>query len=709
MSIKNKKSIMFVIVFTLIFVNTSQCLNVNGLSTQNSNSCKICNSNKYIIRFKDEPLSIFKYDLEKNIKNIISNIEEGSENKMISQKFAEYKKELLSIHEAAKRDIKDFLKESDSKDIFVMEFTNVFNGIVIKEVNQELLDKIINLPYIESIRPSRKLHVNLDDSIPIIRADDVWNLTDNFGREVTGKDITVAVVDTGIDYNHSDLADKIWINSGEDLNDNGIVDESDFNGIDDDENGLIDDIRGWDFNTCQRYVENGPYDLKCVEFKLADNDPMDTDINGHGTHVAGIIAGVAPDVTLIPYKILNDQGYGEDYWAIAALERSMDPNGDGDFSDHVDIASFSLGTLEPGDPNDSMSVAVDDAVKAGVVVIASAGNAAQNPDFAGSHTITSPGCARRSICVGSTDKSDNIASTSSKGPVKVTNGPNGWNCNYIIKPDVVAPGVSIKSTKLNGGYTTKSGTSMATPHVAGVAALMLQMHPNWNPDEIKLGIRNTAVDLNYSISTQGFGRVDAYNAVNLTEAPPIAIIDSSKRYEWGITEIYGSATSKDFKNYTLYYENNSTWEKIYHGQNEIDNGLLYTWKTPFLKVNDTYKLKLEVKSINYTSVDFLDITLMDPDKNLFILSEEIINESRYFTVNITDKNLKPTKAFIIVLIPHHLPQIRYGSSVKFKSPRIINPFVSHLDAKIIVLKISGNLRTTKEITIINNRFSTNNI
>jgi subtilisin family serine protease len=137
----------------------------------------------------------------------------------------------------------------------------------------------------------------------------------------------------------------------------------------------------------------------------------------------------------------------------------VDPNQDGDYSDHADVISLSLGSW--GDPDDALSQTVDNAVDAGAVVTVAAGNEGE-----GYGTISSPGCAKKVITVGASDKSDNIANFSSRGPVR-------WDNKVLIKPDLVAPGVSVTSTVPTGvcqlcnpsGYKSFSGTSMATPHV----------------------------------------------------------------------------------------------------------------------------------------------------------------------------------------------------------------------------------------------------
>src|SRR3989338_563133 len=150
--------------------------------------------------------------------------------------------------------------------------------------------------------------------------EDMWNLKQINVMQAWqwtkgSPDVVVAVSDTGIDYNHPDIAANIWVNPGEDLNHNGVVEAWDFNNADDDGNGYIDDVRGWDFTTWCTYWEDWERDI-CGRFKYPDNDPMDG--AGHGTHVAGTIAastnngrgiaGISWHSKLMPLKGLDDWG-----------------------------------------------------------------------------------------------------------------------------------------------------------------------------------------------------------------------------------------------------------------------------------------------------------------------------------------------------------------------------------------------------------------
>ncbi|MBO3833295.1 MAG: S8 family serine peptidase [Candidatus Brockarchaeota archaeon] len=223
------------------------------------------------------------------------------------------------------------------------------------------------------------------------------------------------------------------------------------------------------------------------------------DDNGHGTHVAGIIAaldneigvvGVAPGASLYAVKVLNKQGSGFISWIIAGIEWSID-NG-------MQIISMSFGSTAD-------STALHDELKAaygkGIVLVAAAGN-----NGPGENTITYPAKYPEVIAVGATDENDYVAEWSSRGP----------------ELELTAPGVNIYSTYKGGSYRMLSGTSMACPHVTGTVALILSKNPSLSPDEVRDILQKTAIDLGSSgqDSTYGYGRVDAYTAVTATPTPP---------------------------------------------------------------------------------------------------------------------------------------------------------------------------------------------
>jgi len=347
---------------------------------------------------------------------------------------------------------------------FRHDYRTVLNGVALT-LTQPDLAAVRALPYVASVTEDTQVRTLNDDMNwpnPLVGADRVWN-----ELHATGAGIKIAVVDTGIDYTHADL--------GSCLGPGCKV------------------IGGWDF-------VNG------------DADPMDD--YGHGTHVAGIAAakgsgpgtktGVAPDAKLLAYKVLNEWGSGSMSDVIAAVDKAVDPDGNPATDDGADVINLSLGG--PGDGGDPLSQAVNDAVTAGVVVVAAAGN------DGGYFTMGSPALASKAITVGATDRFDAIAGFSSRGPT-----PN----TYDIKPDLVAPGVDVTSTVPTSacpmcdasGYVTASGTSMATPHVAGGAALLLSLHSGWSPATVKSALIGQALRLpDLDAFTQGGGRLQVFDS-----------------------------------------------------------------------------------------------------------------------------------------------------------------------------------------------------
>jgi subtilisin family serine protease len=336
-------------------------------------------------------------------------------------------------------------------------FSYLFNGIS-GSIQIRDIPLLESLPGVKAVFPDQQVQAVLDESVPLIGAEEVWTLFDADHQPVTGVGMQVAIVDTGIDYTHPDL--------------------------------------GGGFGT-NRKVRGG------YDFVNDDPDPMDD--NGHGTHCAGIVAangvyqGVAPEAALFAYKVLDMYGSGMESDIIAALEQASNPDGNSATADGVDVISMSLGG--PGGPDSPMSAAVNAAVGQGVVVVVAAGNA--GPGYA---TIGSPGAAQKAITVGASDKSDYLALFSSRGPVA--------GLYQEIKPDILAPGVFIYSTVPKAGelsspdrYLHLDGTSMATPHVAGAAALLRQLNPDWTPETIKANLMNTAKDLGLSAYEQGSGRM----------------------------------------------------------------------------------------------------------------------------------------------------------------------------------------------------------
>jgi serine protease AprX len=229
------------------------------------------------------------------------------------------------------------------------------------------------------------------------------------------------------------------------------------------------------------------------------------DNHGHGTHVSGTIAGagnrykgIAPEASIYVAKVLHQDGSGYMSEVMAGLEWAV--------QQRVKVINLSLGGIGPCDGSDALSTTCDAAVDHGVVVCVAAGN--YGP---GASTVGPPGCARKVLTVGACSKQDLIATFSARGPTS----------DGRVKPDILMPGVEIISCRAQGTgmgtpvdalYTQSSGTSMATPHAAGVAALLLEAFPSLSPAEFKARLMETARDLGLDGNAQGKGRADAYQA-----------------------------------------------------------------------------------------------------------------------------------------------------------------------------------------------------
>ncbi|MFD9939662.1 S8 family serine peptidase [Nonomuraea sp. NPDC059023] len=246
------------------------------------------------------------------------------------------------------------------------------------------------------------------------------------------------------------------------------------------------------------------------------------DANGHGTHVASTIAGtgaassgankgVAPGADLLVGKVLDDEGSGQDSWIIAGMEWAASKAG---------VVSMSLGSPLPDSGSDPMSLAVDElSKKHNTLFVIAAGNA-YNPG-----AIGSPGSAASALTVAAVDKADQRAPFSSQGPLTLT---------YGLKPDISAPGVTINAARSSfaggsGPYVAMDGTSMATPHVAGAAAILRQRHPDWTWQQLKDTLMSSAKGLDNTPYEQGTGRLDVAAAVgakvSATGSVPVALFD----------------------------------------------------------------------------------------------------------------------------------------------------------------------------------------
>ena len=374
--------------------------------------------------------------------------------------------QLLDLGErvrASQRTILDTLKRVKAPDPIVHSIVNAVSA----RLTPKQLAEVANLDEVEIVRLDVPEHVTaLNESTHVIEAIEAQQ---DLGAN--GRGIKVAILDTGIDKNHPALLGKV-----------------------------VDEI------------------------SLVPGEPI-TVVGPHATHVAGTVAsndvvfrGIAPQADLINIKVLTAAGFGTPTSVIQGLDQAVRRG--------ALVASLSLGWSELGgwfcpDANCVLCQAADNAVRLGVTVVVAAGNegiSGARPPF----SIRHPGAARKVITVGAVDKAKALTSFSSIGPGSGRLSPA--SPIRLTKPDVAAPGFNIVSSILGGGFGQMSGTSMATPHVSGVVALILQKNANLTPTMVKKILEETSEPLDYTPNQVGFGLVNAYAAVMLaTMAAPRAL------------------------------------------------------------------------------------------------------------------------------------------------------------------------------------------
>jgi len=439
----------------------------------------------------------------------------------------------------------------------------------------------------------------------LIGTNKIWEKID------TTKKVIVAVVDTGIEFGHEDLFNQIYYNEGElgiDIEGN----QKNNNGIDDDENGFVDDWRGWDFNSSNSYGY--------------DNDP--THGHKHGTHVAGIIAaemnnisggvGVANNVKIMPIKI------GQDFSFSTSLSNSYDGvlyaalNG-------AEIINCSWGS---SNSNPADKEIIDFINKLGVAIIAAAGNDGEDKRFY-------PASYSGVVSVAATRENDKLASYS----------------NYNTTVDISAPGSAMISSVPFNTYKNDSGTSMASPVVAGCFALMKQLFPNYSNEEIlhHLKVKSENITENLDNAQQyksGGGRIDIFNAINDTNSlKAIELIELKTNngnssvysgeelsFDLSIKNIFEKIDNLNLKLYTDYIFVNSMTDSLYIG--EIISKEIKTVKDIFkVEFSDTpqFDKKVEIAFDIYDGNIFLDKYFIDIIFNPSY--KNLISENLKFTIN----------------------------------------------------------------------------
>ena len=554
----------------------------------------------YLVEFAEEPLLVKKQQLEEQLEKDKRRAAKMAgwnplryfllDEEDVSDELEKQRGEIVEEHERVKSILAKRAKPAQGESILLGEYFNTFNGIAV-DLPADELQPLVQGGIVRHIYPNMPFWPMIEDSryaahIPgyIEDVDEQGNVVQ---EDVDGNGVVIAIIDTGVDYTHPDLG--------------GCSTEQFLAG------GCEKGIGGYDFTS---------------------NDPDPIDEVGHGTHVAAIAAGtgaasygkykgVAPGAKILAYKIFSPgSSFGGgalektfEHLLLSSFEAAMDPNHDGDFSDRADIISMSLGGFETL----PVEKAIDRMTREGVMVVASAGNSGESGYFS---TAASPGILENVITVGSSTQ--RAYSKDSGGPDGIafysSIGPSYYG---TLKPDVVAPGgdvcydcepcpyeygvVSAYSqhvkneeglsffgkkerdalcTLENSYYIKVSGTSMAAPFVAGMVALVKQMHPQWSVEEVKATLRGTAQDIGNDVYHQGLGRVDVAKALAVREPYPIADFAPFDRIFLHEKEIslQGSAYGKHFRKYRLSvaYGRNGEFTEFYSSDSAVYYGLLGT-------------------------------------------------------------------------------------------------------------------------------------
>ncbi len=620
-----------------IFIFLAICFFASATQISAEETQKSFAPDRIIIKFKTDGLHTIASDLEtplnqkKSIKSL-TNDQSDSLDKLNKKFKVKKAKRLFKLREGyspqdekkqmslSRKKIKTTLKaraikanpsaaEEDLSNIYVLEVENGQNI-------EQLIKEYAKDSHVEFVQPDYIMETNYSPNDPYYVDNTLWGLKNiqmsSAWDKSRGDGVVVAVVDSGVAYTHPDLASNMWINTGEIQN-----------GLDDDGNGYIDDIKGYDFTTCRIYYPS------CV-IKVPDNDPID--INGHGTHVAGTIAaignnnlgviGVAPNAKIMPLKGMSDDGRGLSSELSEAIVYAAH-NG-------ADVINNSWGCQITCISNEIIEAAVREAFNLGITVVFAAGN--NNLDISN----ISPQNMPEVITVAATDLLNKKSSYS----------------HFGVLIDAAAPGNSIMSTLPSTSYGALSGTSMAAPHIAGVCALILSKNPSFTPEDVRQVIRGSVdeFDPNLLYPFIGFGRINASKALNVTSVLQTHInpLPNNGIYfaEDNYVVINGDAYGQNFSHYQLFYKldrPNESWIPVENSiSHSVHNGLLGTLDIRNLAMG-RYLLRLTATTTSGSPFnDITTMTIDGPDQPPYFLPMNdkniLINQAMTINILLNDPN-----------------------------------------------------------------------
>ncbi|MCX8105339.1 MAG: S8 family serine peptidase [Ignavibacterium album] len=444
-----------------------------------------------------------------------------------------------------------------------VEETNL-NSFITNDPDIEYI-QIANIYEVDSI-PNDSL-IYQQWALQKIKSFDAWNITQGVDS------VLLAIIDTGIDFNHPDLKNKIYINVGETGLDTFGNDKR-LNGVDDDANGFIDDYMGWDFTDRVGF----PFDSTGGDYLNWDNNPYDD--NGHGTYIAGIaaaetnnfigVSGAAPEIKILNLRAFDPGGYGEEDDVAAAILYAINMK--------AKVINMSFG-------DNSFSLVLRDIIQyaysKNLVLVASAGNS-------GSNTPHYPSGYSEVISVGNSTDADFVAPSS----------------NWGSTIDLVAPGSGIVTTSRNSSYATINGTSASAPFVSATAALILSLQ-NFQNEEVKQIIKSTTDDIGESgwDLRSGAGRLNMERALRVL-APSIIKFENPLMdfaTSGNTIEVIATVLSAYFQSYKLDFGiglNPSSWQSLIPlGLNQFYRQKIYELNTTNLP-DTNFTLRILVNQSN---------------------------------------------------------------------------------------------------------------